>query len=132
MANLSIFSSYALKKGALDHVNLMFYFRVGLRRKTWGGLGGLEKALYKCALWVAKMRGRITNMKLSASIRQIIAKLLVAVSTRIYALGLTRARMLRNKCLSGGVFEWAPEVETLLFKPDYITFLGAMELNRVI
>ena len=103
--------------------------RVGLRRGTWARLGWTEKALYRCALWVVKARGRITSMKLWVRILSIISKLVVTVGTRIYALGLARARTLWKNYVSARVCEWAPEVKALFSRPNYIMYLGVMELN---
>jgi len=53
---LSGHSMLRLPKGkGLDHAVLRRYLRVGFRRGTWAALGSVDKALYKCALWVAKV-----------------------------------------------------------------------------
>jgi len=113
----------------LDHAALRRYLRVGLRRGTWAGLSIVDKALYRCGLWVAKARGRITNTRLSASIIGIIMKLAATIGGRIYALGLARARALWRNYASAGVFEWAPEAKLPFSRTEYIMYLGVMELQ---
>jgi len=103
--------------------------RVGLRRGTWARLGAVEKALYRCGLWVAKARGTISSTKLSVNILRIITKLMATIKTRIYALGLARARALWSNYISAGVFDWAPEAKVQFFCIEYVTYLGVMELN---
>jgi len=127
---LSGHSMLRLPKGkGLDHAVLRRYLRVGFRRGTWAALGSVDKALYKCALWVAKARGGITNTKLSASIISIIMKLAATIGGRIYALGLARARALWRNYASAGVFQWAPEAKLLFSRTEYIMYLGVMELQ---
>jgi len=99
----------------------------GLRRGTWAALDTVEKALYRCALWITKVRGRIASSRLLMSILGIITKLVTTAGTRIYTLGLARARALWNCYTSAGVFEWAPDVKASFARRDYIMYLGAME-----
>jgi hypothetical protein len=116
-----------LKNPRLDHESLRFYMKRGLRRGTWATLDTVEKALYRCALWVTKVRGKIASSKLSVSILGIITKLVTTAGTRIYTLGLARAHALWNCYTSAGVFEWAPEVKASFARRDYIMYLGVME-----
>jgi hypothetical protein len=118
-----------LKNRRLDHESLRLYMKGGMRRGTWATLDTVEKALYRCALWVAKVRGKIASSKLSVSILGIITKLLTTAGTRIYALGLARARSIWSNYMSAGVFDWAPEAKAQFFRVEYVTYLGVMELN---
>lgn len=129
MAKLAMSRSCFPKNRRLDHESLRFHMRVGLRRGTWARLGAVEKALYRCGLWVAKARGRIRSMRLLVSIRGIIRKLLATIRTRIYVLGLARARVLWNNYVSAGVFNWAPQVRALFSRAEYIMYLGVTELH---
>jgi hypothetical protein len=129
MANPTIRSIRFVKNCKLDHVSLRLYMRVGLRRGTWSALSRVEKALYRCGLWVAKARGRITSMKLSVSVIGIITKLVATIRSRIYALGLARARTLRRNYVLAGVFDWAPGVSAWFSRAEYIMYLGITELN---
>ena len=63
------------------------YLRVSLRRRTRARLDLVEKAPYRCGLWVAKVRGTITSVKLSVSILGIIARLVTTIRNRVYSLG---------------------------------------------
>ena len=118
-----------LKDRSLNYEGLKSYRRAGQRRGTWGQLTDVEKALYRCGLWVARVRGSITSIKLSACITYIVAKLVAGIRTRIRSLGIARARTLREKYRSAGVFDWAPELGPLLSKSGYIMYLGVMEFN---
>lgn len=119
--------SVLLENPRLDHESLRFYMKKGLRRGTWAALDTVEKALYRCALWVTKVRGKIASSKLSMSILGIIIKLMATARARIYALGLARAHALWNCYTLAGVFEWAPEVKASFARRDYIMYLGVME-----
>jgi hypothetical protein len=129
MADLAKSQPCLLKNRKFDHESLRFYLRVGLRRGTWARLGAVEKALYRCGLWVAKARGTISSTKLSARILGIITKLMTTIKTRIYALGLARARALWSNYIAAGVFDWAPEAKEQFSRREYVTYLGVMELN---
>ena len=129
MADFAISQTRSLKNRRLDHESLRSYLRVGMRRGTWARLSAVEKALYRCGLWVAKVRGTISSTKLSVNILGIITKLMATIKTRIYALGLARARALWSNYKSAGVFEWAPEAKAQFSRIEYVTYLGVMELN---
>jgi hypothetical protein len=90
----------------------------------------MEKALYKCALWLARTRGRITSTRLLAIVYEIVRKLTATRREQIYRLGTARAGSLWNKYELARVFEWAPEIKMLLSRAEYVTYLGVMELNR--
>jgi hypothetical protein len=129
MANLAVWRLRSMKILRLDYGSLRLYLKVGLRRGTWARLGAVQKALYRCGLWVAKTRSTISSAKLSVSILSIITKLMTTVKTHIYAMGLARARALWSNYISAGVFDWAPEVKAGFSRVEYITYLGVMELN---
>jgi hypothetical protein len=129
MANLAVSRLCSVKSLRLDHGSLRLYLRVGLRRGTWARLGAVQKALYRCGLWVAKTRGTISSTKLSVSILSIISKLMTTIKTRIYAMGVARARALWSNYISAGVFDWAPEAKAQFSRVEYVMYLGIMELN---
>jgi len=118
-----------VKNHRLDHRSLRFYMRAGIRRGTWARLDAVEKALYRCGLWVVKVRGTISSRKLSMTILNIINRLTATIATRIYRLGLARARALWSNYESTGVFDWAPEAKVQFFRAEYVMYLGVMELN---
>ena len=129
MADFAISQTRSLKNRRLDHESLRSHLRVGMRRGTWARLSAVEKALYRCGLWVAKVRGAISSTKLSVNILAIITKLMATIKTRIYALGLARARALWSNYKSAEVFQWAPEAKAQFSRIEYVTYLGVMELN---
>jgi hypothetical protein len=86
-----------------------------------------EKALYRCALWIAKRRGCIINSRLVAQVLEISGKLLNRIRSHITAAGKERARlMLKNYTNRGGVFGWAPQVREWLHDAAYIFYLGVI------
>jgi hypothetical protein len=129
MAGSQILQLSRLKDCGLNYEGLKSYRRVGQRRGAWAQLTEVEKALYRCGLWVARVRGSITSIKLSACIAGIVAKLMARIRTRICALGIARARTLWDEYRLAGVFDWAPELRPLLSRSGYIMYLGVMEFN---
>ncbi|MGA8904238.1 MAG: hypothetical protein WB661_04440 [Candidatus Bathyarchaeia archaeon] len=99
--------------------------RKSLRSGRWFTIGSAEKALYRCALWVAKARGYIVNRGLVAQVLEIARHLLGSVRGRITAAGKERARrLLKNYSNRSGVFCWAPQVREWLHDTNYIFYLG--------
>jgi hypothetical protein len=83
-----------------------------------------EKALYRCALWVARERGCIINKELVAQVLEISGRL-GRIRSRITAHGKERARlMLKSYSNQGGVFGWAPQVNEWLHDTTFIFYLG--------
>jgi len=84
-----------------------------------------EKALYRCALWIAKERGCIVNRELVAQVLEISGHLLGRIRRRITAAGTERAGlMLKSYGNQDGVFGWAPQVKEWLHDATYIFYLG--------
>jgi len=99
--------------------------RKALRNGSWACLSSTEKALYRCALWIAKRRGCIINNALVAQVLGILQSFFEGIRTRIAAAGRKRARtMLESYARHGGVFSWAPRVKEWLLDANYIFFLG--------
>jgi len=104
--------------------------RRGHRTRAWARLDTNERGLFRCALWLAKARGEITNMRLVAQIVQIALKLLKTAQNRIVKAGRARAIvMFRNYSRPGGVFSWAPRMMEWLRDPRYLWYLGVLEVN---
>jgi len=104
--------------------------RRGLRNGNWRYLDTADRALFHCALWVAKVRGKISNTKLMVQVLRVALKILQTVS-RIGRAGRTRATMMVQEFAKpGGVFSWAPRVRGWLHDPRYQTYLGLLEVNR--
>ena len=89
-----------------------------------------ERGLYRCALWVAKARGNITNTRLMVQVIRIALKLLKNFQNRILKAGNARAvAMLEEYARPGGVFSWAPQMREWLLDRKYIVYLGVLEVN---
>jgi hypothetical protein len=104
--------------------------RGGLRNGGWARLEIAEKALFRCALWIAKARNRITNTRLVVQVLRIALKLLKNFQNRILRAGSVRAvAMLEEYARPGGVFSWAPQMREWLLDRKYIVYLGVLEVN---
>jgi len=89
-----------------------------------------ERGLYRCALWVAKARGKITNTRLMVQTLRVALKMLDSVQSRIVKAGKARAAvMFEEYARPGGVFSWAPRMREWLYNHKYIVYLGALEVN---
>ena len=96
-----------------------------LRNGGWIKLSSTKKALIRCALWVAKTRGRISNTRLITQVLDLAYQLIESFQTRIAAAGEKRAIMkLHMYSEPGGVFSWAPQVREWLRNANYILYLG--------
>jgi len=105
-------------------------WRRSYRNRSWGRLSISEKGMFRCALWVAKARGKISNMKLVVHILRIALKILATHPSRILNAGRRRAnKMLEEYAKPGGVFSWAPRMREWLYDPRYVRYLGVMEVN---
>ena len=110
---------------SLKHAPLDTLWHRSLRNGSWNTLTSPRKALYRCALWVAKVRGRISNEKLMKQVLQIVCQLLRSVQSRIASTGEKRARMmLETYGKTHGVFSWAPQVREWLLDSLYVLYLG--------
>jgi hypothetical protein len=109
---------------------LALLWRRSLRNGSWVRLSSSKKALYRCALWVAKARGRISNRRLIEQILQIASQLLQSVQSRIASAGSRKARMmLETYEEANGVFSWAPQVRRWLSEASYVRYLGVLVVN---
>jgi hypothetical protein len=89
-----------------------------------------ERGLYRCALWVAKARGKITNTKLMVQTLRVALKMLDSVHSRIAKAGKARVMMMYEEYAKpGGVFSWAPRMRIWLQDRKYILYLGLLEVN---
>jgi hypothetical protein len=86
--------------------------------------------MFRCALWIAKARGKISNMRLMVHILGIALKLLKTYRSRIVNAGRRRAAwMFEEYSKPGGVFRWAPHVREWLYDSAYVRYLGILEVN---
>ena len=101
------------------------------RNRSWSRLSVAERGMFRCGLWVAKARGKISSMRLMVHVLRIALKLLETHSSRIVTAGRRRAqRMFEEYAKPGGVFSWAPYVRQWLNDPGYIRYLGVLEVNH--
>ncbi len=108
--------------------NLYFFRRLGLRNGNWFRLNWLDKALYNCALRLAKVRGEIKNLDLMVKLAKIILRLKEKPKTVIFRLGLAKALALKKLYAFKNVFDWALNLKNWLNEPSYIMYLGLKEV----
>lgn len=97
----------------------------------WARLDSGERGLFRCALWLARARGRITNMRLVVQVARVAIRLVETVQSRIVKAGKAKAAMMFERySQSGGVFSWAPQLRGWLNDPRYVWYLGVMEVNE--
>ena len=101
-------------------------FRKGLRNGNWKRLDGLEKALYRAALWYAKRVGSIVNGELVEKLLGLVEKIKETKGMRIFKRGFKKAMEMLEKGEEKGVFTWAPELKNWLREPDYIFWMGTV------
>ncbi|MBS7658890.1 hypothetical protein KEJ20_07060 [Candidatus Bathyarchaeota archaeon] len=104
--------------------------RKGLRNGNWIKLRLMDKALFNCALALAKLRGKISNMDLMVKLASIILRLKETVKTSIVKLGLAKAQALKKLYSFKGVFNWCPSLKEWLKEPNYIIYLGLKEVFK--
>jgi hypothetical protein len=115
---------------SLSYSSLARFWRRCIRNRSWRRLSIAERGLYRCALWVAKTRVRITNTRLMVQVIRIALKLRENFRSRIVKAGRARAAwMFEEYARPGGVFSWAPPMREWLHDPKYIVYLGALEVN---
>jgi hypothetical protein len=114
----------------LTYSSLSELRRGGLRNGGWARLEIAEKGLFRCALWIAKARNRITNTRLMVQVLRIALKLFDDFQSRIFKAGKARVvTMLTEYAQPGGVFSWAPRMRGWLLDRRYIVYLGVLEVN---
>jgi hypothetical protein len=117
----------------LTYTRLLEIRRRGLRDGNWAPLRISEKALFRCALWVAKARGKISNSRLVVQVKEIALKLLEhmgKIGNSILRAGRKQAAMiLYIYDKPNGVFGWAPQVRQWLSDERYVWYLGVLGLG---
>lgn len=112
-----------LSYDGLSRIRLKAY-----RNGNWRKLGGIEKALFKASLELARLRGRIVNPSLIKSLKDIISRLIQTPASKILQFGRDYASRLSELYRSKGVLEWAPNVKSWLKDPSYVFWLGTKQL----
>ena len=115
---------------SISYAQLLDVRSKGVRNGNWVLLELSERALLRCALWVAKARGGIRNLQLITQVMKIIPKLLQSIGTNVVRAGRVRMmKMIEKYNIPTGVFSWAPIVKEWLQDPGYIQYLGIMQVN---
>jgi len=114
----------------LTYSSLAGFQRRSMRNRSWRRLSVAERGLYRCALWVAKARGKITNTRLMVQTLRVALKMLDGFQSRIAKAGKARAAvMFEEYARPGGVFTWVPRMREWLHDPRYLLYLGVLEVN---
>jgi len=123
--------SNLLRRGeSITYPCLVGLRRRGLRNGNWGRLESGQRALFRCAMWVAKARGQICNAKLMVQVLRVALRLLENARSTILRSGRNRSTsMMANYSKPGGVFGWAPKVKQWLNETSYVWYLGVLEVN---
>jgi len=100
----------------------------GLRNGNWRRLPLVDRGLFKCALWVTKVRGHIESLKLLVRVLGVVLRLLHTPRMRIWRAGRARAEELMRRFQDRGLFQWAPQVRGWLMERSYVFCLGLGEL----
>ena len=116
----------------LTYQCLLAAWRKGLRNGNWSRLDVADKALVRCALWVAKVRGSIWNMRLLVQVLSVLLRLIRHCRTRIQDAGNRRAQAMLQAYAAEPkqVFKWIPQLREWLHDARYVTYLGLLEINR--
>jgi len=115
---------------SLTYCGLAGFQRRSMRNRSWRRLSVAERGLYRCALWVAKARGKITNTRLMVQTLRVALKMLDSFRSRIAKAGRARATMMFEEYAKpGGLFEWAPRMREWLRNPGFVWYIGVMEVN---
>jgi len=112
---------------AVTYRSLLMAWRKGMRNGNVSRLSVPERALMRCALWVARVKGSICNMRLMVQALSVVLRLIRNRRGRIVDAGNRRAQAM----LEGyrNVFSWVPQLREWLRDPRYIAYLGILEVN---
>jgi hypothetical protein len=115
---------------SITYPSLVDFRRRGLRNGNWRHLDAADRALFRCAFWVAKVRGKISNMKLMVQVLKIALKLVEHAPSTILEAGRRRAAAIYEAYgKPSGVFSWAPQVRGWLNDVRYVWYLGVLGVN---
>jgi len=119
-----------LPSDMFSHRYLRSAYRKGLRTGGWRRLGLEDKGLFRCALWVAEVRGRLANMRLMVQVAGILMKLLATFKVQIIGAGRATAERVMRSLQKSGVEKYAPQVLEWFKDRRFITYLGVLALNE--
>ncbi len=114
----------------IKYRDILVGMRKGLRNGNWRKLRGVEKALYRAALWYSRVQGAIINDELVRMLSVLMDKLKETSGARVFRRGYKKAVELLSK--GKGIFAWAPSFRGWLRDPDYVFWLGAGGLRITI
>ena len=117
-------------RSTLDFKILMSLRCKSLRNRKWFRLSSVERALFHCAIWVAKARGNVTSMNLLLALSKIILKLNATGRAYIMKVGSARAKEILSLLNENGVFRWAPEAKGWFCDSSFIFYIGVASLSR--
>jgi len=118
-----------LPSDMFSHRYLQSAYRKGFRNGGWRRLSLEDKALFRCALWVAKVRGRLANVRLMVQIAGILRKLLATFKRRMMRLGRVEAERLMLCLQSSKAKEWAPRALEWVKDQRFVAYLGVLAAN---
>ena len=95
---------------ALTYAWLVAFKRGGLRNRNWTRLNITEKAFFRCGLWIARVRGEISNTKLMVQILRIACKLAENLRSDVFKVGRKRVLLMSEMYEKARVFSWAPQL----------------------
>ena len=123
----SILSLIHADGSGLTYRSLLVAWRKGMRNGNWSRLCVPERALMRCALWVARVKGSICNMRLMVQALSVVLRLIQNRRGRIVDAGNRRAQAILERYRN--VFSWVPQLREWLCVPRYVAYLGLLEVN---
>jgi len=102
-------------------------WRKALRNGSWNCISSTEKALYRCAVCLARTRGFIVNRALVTKILNIMRCFSEDIRSLITAAGKKRARIMNGYGSQRRIFRWAPQVKEWLRDAQYVFYLGVIQ-----
>jgi len=122
-------SGSMLPSDMFNHRYLQSAYRKGFRNGGWRRLSLEDKGLFRCALWVAEVRGRLANMRLMVQVAGILMKLLATFKAQITRVGRATAERIMASLQKSGVEKYAPQVLEWFKDRKFITYLGVLATN---
>jgi hypothetical protein len=115
---------------SISYPSLVRFRRSSLRNGHWKHLRIEDRALFRCAFWMARVRGKISNAKLVVQVLKIALKLVEGVRGAILRIGMRRTmQMFETYAKPGGVFSWAPQARGWLSDARYVWYFGVVGVN---
>jgi len=100
-----------------------------MRNGNWWRLSLAQRALYRSAITLAALRGRIVGRRLIEAVEGLISRLSETPAVRIMRLGCLRAEQMMQRFTEKGLIVWSTMLKGNLSNPDYIFCLGLDCIN---